>query len=176
MTDLGQLDRDFRKLVTKVLERCQADGFYLIPYVTIRNPWDQAKLYKRGRTKITIYHQVDFLRSVKAPFLADILAKTPDQIMAPKVTAALPGQSFHQWGLAVDCYVKRQDGSADWNSGNPGYQAYAQHALDLGLEPGGFWTRPDWVHIQRDRGRVLDTRDWSQVDAEMEKRFSLEVT
>ena len=67
------------------------------------------------------------------------------------MTRAKPGQSYHNYGLAVDF-------AFDSNSQKPGlqpswafadYRVLAEEAVKLGLEPGFYWTQfPDCPHVQ----------------------------
>lgn len=52
--DLSVLDREFRKRIDKVLDRCLRDGYPMVPYVALRDPWEQARLYRQSRTTATI--------------------------------------------------------------------------------------------------------------------------
>ncbi|MDQ3014174.1 MAG: M15 family metallopeptidase [Acidobacteriota bacterium] len=67
----------------------------------------------------------------------------------PIVTNARGGQSNHNFGIAWDIGIFRNDGA--YLGDSPLYKKAARIALDLhlaGLEWGGNWTRPDQPHYQ----------------------------
>lgn len=74
------------------------------------------------------------------------------------VTYAMPGQSFHQYGLAIDtCFMGRdpylssipiRDSELLWNE-------YGRLCHKHGLEWGGNWKRPDRPHAQWISGLTL---------------------
>lgn len=168
---LDNLEPTFKAAIEKVLQLCLDDGFELRPYCGVRDPWEQARLWRRSRSKSEVQHGIEFLKSVKAPFLASILEDVGPQPADKWRTSALPGQSWHQWGLAVDCVVMEKNGNSNWNAGHPGYQSYAQHAHEAGLVPGLFWQKMDAVHVQATIGRVIDANTWPTIDAAMRERF-----
>jgi len=77
---------------------------------------DQAKLYFQGRT-------------------------TPGSI----VTNARPGESAHNFGLAVDL-VHMLGNKPDWYT--PAYDILGPNCTALGLVWGGNWSKPDRPHVQ----------------------------
>lgn len=107
-----------------------------------------------------------------APFLAEVLKSIGPQY-GRWATNALPGQSWHQHGLAVDCFLLDGNGHAVWDAGNEGYRIYAEEAVKLGLVAGYFWKpRRDAVHVQKPKGKVLDQFTWQQLDVLMQEKFS----
>lgn len=72
-----------------------------------------------------------------------------------KATRAGPGQSCHQYGLAVDSAPLR-DGKLQWDMADPwtrrGYALYGQLAQQAGLRWGGTWKGlKDYVHVETER-------------------------
>lgn len=92
---LEDLAPNFRALVVTWLADCHAEGIDVLVYCTYRSPHEQADLYKIGRT-------------VKG---AGVSAARP---MGRKVTNAKPGQSAHQYGLALD-FVPTLGGKPLWS-------------------------------------------------------------
>lgn len=78
---------------------------------------DQARLYAQGRT---------------AP--------------GPRVTNAKPGESWHNFGLAVDVAVFDIRGNPDWNAGHLAYQRVVALGTTLGMVSGKAWN--DVPHLQ----------------------------
>lgn len=66
------------------------------------------------------------------------------------VTWAKAGQSYHNYGLAIDV-VEIKDGQALWN--NPNWEKIAQLGESLGFEWGGRWKNKDKPHFQMTFGK-----------------------
>ncbi len=65
----------------------------------------------------------------------------------PVVTRARGGQSYHNYGLAVDFGFVKSDGSLDWTDSL--YNKIGKWAAAVGLEWGGNWKRfKDRPHVQ----------------------------
>lgn len=168
---LTDLVEEFSDKINEVIFQCHADGHWVVPYTTIRDPWEQAKLWRRSRTYSQIVAAQQDLHTADAEFLSQCINDVGIQPLAPWATNALPGLSWHQWGEAVDCYIQDKNGHAIWDSTHPGYESYAQRAKEMGLDAGHYWTKKDSVHVQLRKGRVLDFHTLSEVDAEMLKRY-----
>lgn len=80
------------------------------------------------------------------------------------VTNAKGGESYHNYGLAIDFALRDADGEIIWDieyDGNDNGQAdwfeVAGIAKDLGFEWGGDWEKfPDYPHLQMDFGLSID--------------------
>jgi len=92
---LSDLAPVFLPRVAEWLVDCEAEGLDVLVYCTLRSHEEQARLYKIGRT-------------VKG---ADVTASRP---MGRIVTKAKPGQSAHNYGLAID-FVPMKAGKAMWS-------------------------------------------------------------
>jgi len=65
-----------------------------------------------------------------------------------KVTNAKAGQSFHNYGLAIDV-VPIINGKAIWDIKNPVWQKIAQIGREVGFQWGGDWTGfKDYPHFE----------------------------
>jgi peptidoglycan LD-endopeptidase CwlK len=65
------------------------------------------------------------------------------------VTNAKGGQSWHNFGCAVDCVVMNPDGTVDWNADHPQWKRMEAVGVSLGLTSGANWTRlVDAPHFQ----------------------------
>ncbi|SDO49144.1 M15 family metallopeptidase [Alkalicoccus daliensis] len=79
------------------------------------------------------------------------------------VTHAAGGESYHNYGLALDYALQAEDGSLIWDvdtdfngSGTPDWLEVAEIAKDLGFEWGGDWTNfLDYPHIQMTFGLTI---------------------
>lgn len=174
--DLTQLVPDFRIHVEKLIDRCAGRGVAMRPYMGLRTPQEQAKLWRQSRSREQILAKIAELRKVGAGYLADCIEQVGPQHGDP-VTNAVPGLSWHQWGEAVDCFWL-VDGEAEWSTkrlvkGVNGYRLMAEEAQALGLTPGGLWTKfPDWPHVQlRPDASPRKTMSLKEVSEEMQRRF-----
>lgn len=92
---LEDLAPNFRALVVEWLADCAAEHLDVLIYCTHRPGWEQAELYKIGRTK-------------KGQGV------TTSRPMGRTVTNAKAGQSAHQYGLALD-FVPTLGGKLLWS-------------------------------------------------------------
>lgn len=73
-----------------------------------------------------------------------------------KVTNARGGQSYHNFGLAVDFVPVDAIGKADWNVGHPAWSIVVGIAKQHNLEWGGDWVSfKDFPHLQVTAGLTL---------------------
>lgn len=115
--ELSDLKAPFRLRAEAWLARCKAAGLDVLVYCTLRDQAEQAKLYAQGRT-------------------------TPGKI----VTNAKPGQSAHNFGLALD-FVPLVGGKPDWRP--EAYAAAVALAESEGMESASKWTRfREYPHLQ----------------------------
>ena len=76
------------------------------------------------------------------------------------VTHAKAGESYHNYGLAIDFALLMDNGEATWDmsfdgngNGNPDWQEVVAIAKELGFEWGGDWENfKDYPHLQMDFG------------------------
>ena len=65
------------------------------------------------------------------------------------VTYARGGQSWHNFGCAVDCEPEFKDGTIDWNASHPQWKRMEAAGQSLGLVSGATWVRlVDAPHFQ----------------------------
>ena len=174
--DLTLLVPAFRPRLETLLAHCRARGVEMRPYMGLRTPLEQARLWRQSRSREQIDAKVAQLRAAGADYLADCIVNVGPQNGDP-VTNAVPGLSWHQWGEAADCFwvVK---GSAEWSTkrlfnGLNGYRVMAEEAKRLGLDPGGLWRKfPDWPHVQlRPEPSSLGRMSLKDISEEMKRRF-----
>jgi hypothetical protein len=165
--DLEDLEPGFKDLVKEVIEDCADHGFRLVPYSTLRPAEEQAKLWRQGRSTGEIQAEIQRLASQGAPRLSQLLEDVGPQY-GDRVTGALPGESWHQYGKACDCYVE-EDGEAIWDANHPGYRIYAHFAALRGLTAGFYWEKfQDAPHIQASRqSNPVSTMTWAEVEEEL---------
>lgn len=174
--DLEDLVSDFKNRVVGLLEACEASGYPMRPFYTLRSPFEQAKLWRQSRTVEEIDTKMADLSAGAADFLAYCLESVGPQA-GQQVTNALPGFSWHQWGEAVDCYWLVAS-AAEWSArkkidGVNGYANYAARARDMGLTAGGFWPSfKDWPHVQmKQESSPEGVYTLQEINEEMLRRF-----
>jgi len=178
--DMNDLAPAFRQKAEELLQTLSDRGVPMYPFFTLRHPLEQARLWRQSRSKHEIDQAIADLRAEKADYIADRLEEAGPQD-GPWVTNALPGNSWHQYGEAIDCFWAIDlDGNgvvdACWDTertdyGVNGYREYARYADTLGLTPGA--TFDDWPHVQA-RPASSPYREgmtWDRIDAVMKERF-----
>src|SRR3990167_2317807 len=108
---LDDVHEDMRGLALAWLVECRRDGLDPLVYCTLRSFAEQIRLYAQGRTQ-------------------------PGDI----VTYAKPGQSAHQYGLALD-FVPIVGGKPSWDGSHPDWERCIVIADRLGLESASRWPR-----------------------------------
>ena len=123
---LSDLRPVFRARAELWLQDCDAIGLDVLVYCTLRPHHEQDELYRQGRTM-------------------------PGKI----VTYAKPGQSAHNYGLALD-FVPLVLGKPDWRAGSPEYLKAIELAEKRGMESASKWTRfKEYPHLQEPNWRTL---------------------
>jgi peptidoglycan LD-endopeptidase CwlK len=175
--DLTLLVPDLREKLPRLMDACASRGVTIRPYIGLRTPIEQAKLWRQSRASEAIAQKIVELRQAGANFIADCVEHAGPQ-NGPHVTNALPGLSWHQWGEAVDSFWL-VNGNSEWSTdklvgGLNGYHVMADEAEKIGLSAGGHWVSfKDWPHVQlRKEASPLDAAmSLVDIDAEMKHRF-----
>lgn len=168
--DISTLSEEFRVKVASLLENCSKRGVEMRPFYTRRGPKVQAVLWRRSRSALEIASAIKNLKK-SAPVIAAILEEVGPQY-GRWATNALPGQSWHQWGEAVDCFVLNTMGQAVWSAQHVGYSIYAEEAEKLGLVAGHHWKLRDSVHVQLQNRGVREFWTWVQIEALVRDYYS----
>ena len=133
----------------------------LIVTCTLRSAEDQARLYRNGRSLHAIRHRARALAEKWGrPDLAKILMDVGPQYGKTIRTNAAPGQSVHQYGMAIDCVVL-VDGKPVWGDKKSHdlaiWREYGARAKSCGLEWSGDWKRfKEKPHVQQKNIRWQD--------------------
>lgn len=138
--DFSLLDPKFSSLAQQLVQDMTDKGYGMIPYYGLRTLEAQAKLYRQSRSTALIATAIKMLKDNECDYLANIMESVGPQPRGPWSTNALPGESYHNWGLAMDCLIA-DDRSDD-------YKIYANHALELGLTAGYYFRSVDMGHVQ----------------------------
>lgn len=174
--DINDLIPKCRPIARELLTECLKRGIEMRTSQTLRDPFEQAKLWRQSRSTEEIKKRIARFRVGKAEFLAHCLESVGKQYGDP-VTNAPPGLSWHQWGEAMDCFWL-VDGEAVWSTnklvaGLNGFRVYAEEAKKLGLTAGAFFKSiKDFPHVQlRPEGSPTDVMTLKEINDKMEKRF-----
>ena len=98
------LQADFKEKVIRWYEECKEEGLKILVYCGYRSNEDQEKLYKQGRS-----------------------------VKGNKVTNARAGQSFHNYGRAID-FVPVKNGESSWDD-TASYIKAQRIGKEFGLRP-----------------------------------------
>jgi len=174
--DINELIPEFQPLARQLLQNCKASGIEMRPFNTLRDPFEQARLWRQSRTTEEVKRKIAEFRDAGIGFLAFCLESVGKQF-GRQVTNAPPGLSWHQWGESMDCFWV-VDGQAEWSTtkmvnGLNGYQVYTEEAQKLGLTPGGLFKKlKDFPHLQfRPASSPLSDLSLQQINQIMEERF-----
>lgn len=172
-----ELEDGFRQKAFTLVQDCIAAGKPMRPFYALRDVYVQARLWRQSRSTVEIETGVSWIRQAGGLWIAEVIERVGPQF-GRWATNAAPGNSWHQWGAAIDCYAL-VDGAVSWDTipgkmGGPGdeyYRFYAKRAVSLGLTPLGP-SIGDWVHVQAyAESAPSRTFSWGRIDSEMRKRF-----
>jgi len=105
-----------------LLTACQNISAPILIYFTLRTFEEQQALYEQGR-------------------------KSPGKV----VTNAQAGQSYHNYGLALDFAPTAPNGAIKWDD-LEGFQTVGELAEGFGFQWGGRWPQKDRPHLQMSFG------------------------
>lgn len=121
------------------LDACAAEGIPCEIVQATRTMGEQEKVYAQGRTE-------------------------PGKI----VSNARPGDSYHNYGLAVDVVPKAYLNLPSWNPTGALWQRIGSIGKANGLEWGGDWGQPDLPHFQLPAAPLSELKDyWTKFKAIM---------
>ncbi|MFD1361199.1 M15 family metallopeptidase [Lentibacillus salinarum] len=129
------LDPVVAEKTEELVGRAAEENIDIVITETTRSNEKQDELYKQGRTKD-----------------------------GSIVTYAQGGESYHNYGLAVDYALRNHNGDVSWdihydgnNNGESDWFEVADMAKELGFEWGGDWSNfKDYPHLQMDFGLSID--------------------
>lgn len=170
--DRADLVADFAAQMEAVQAACKARGVDMRPFFTARHPVEQGGLWRQSRSGSEVMAKIASLIDAGAPYLAQCIVDAGSQ-SGRWATNAIPGLSWHQWGLAEDDYWL-VDGKAEWNAdaihnGLQGYAVYAEEAERLGLR--SLRSIGDSPHVQQPKEGSPSSMGLVAVDAAMRERW-----
>ncbi len=153
--DLSDLKPDFLAKVNTALAALANEGLVFRPYFTLRDPVTQARLWRQSRSREVVEQQINELRNAGCDFMVACLEKAGPSV-GPWATNALPGQSWHQYGEAVDCYLVDAKGHPTWES--PKYARFGHVGDANGMWWGGHFGDDDhWQNRRIEPPAVFGT-------------------
>ncbi|MFJ8259573.1 peptidoglycan-binding protein [Peribacillus asahii] len=115
----------------EMIKRAYEEGIYVQISAGYRSMEEQAKLYGQGRLGYS-YN-----------------GKNYSNMSKPKVTNAKPGQSYHNFGLAIDYFISSDDGRRGLWTVNDQWRRVAEIGKEWGFNWGGDWKHfKDYPHLE----------------------------
>jgi peptidoglycan L-alanyl-D-glutamate endopeptidase CwlK len=145
---------EMQPLAHLLLAECARMDLNLLIYCTRRSDEEQARLFRRGREILEIRAKaIELEQKFGRADLAAILLGVGPQEGQQIVTCAGPGQSLHNYGLALDA-VPLRDGKPVWGAVTAEdiklWNLYGEIAEKVGWEWAGRWKRfREFPHIQK---------------------------
>jgi hypothetical protein len=150
--DLNTLDPLFCCAAKNLLNLCESHNLIMRPTSLVRTLKYQAKLWRQSRSTDEIQGMIENLYNQDCKFLADLISSVGPQ-HGPWATNAIPGYSWHNWGLAMDVVFVSLNGikatrKQQIDGTSEGYKIFGHYAKFLDLTWGGDFKRPDYGHVQ----------------------------
>ena len=160
--EIALLEPTLRRAVPRVKSLCRQQGFEVLVYCTLRDFYEQSRLYRRSRQTSQVQWKINQLETKGFEELAEILDAVGPQkgVLGEHVTMAGPGESWHQYGHAFDA-VPMVGGKPQWEVTAPEWRIYGNAARMAGVYWAGDWIRfTEYPHVQSiPGGNPLQTLD-----------------
>lgn len=142
--NMGGVNPSLKDYALELIKRCYKEGVYVQLSSGYRSHEEQAKLFGQGRSNF-VYKGKQYGR-----------IKDANGKQLNIVTNAEPGQSIHNYGLAIDYFIVSDDGNdAIWTV-NDKWKRVAAIAKKMKFEWGGDWSSfRDYPHLQFTGGLTL---------------------
>lgn len=171
--DIKTLDSSFAGKAQELLDLCAKNGLIVRPTFFRRSLSVQAKLWRQSRATSIIKAKIDELKNIDCGYLAGILDSVGPQ-RGPRVTNALPGLSWHNWGQAMDVVFFSLNGvratPEQLRDGDSiGYTLFGQYCNQLGLRWGGDFKTKDAGHVQLSKQELTKLYTLKQINDHFEE-------
>lgn len=141
---IGDVHPSLKEYAIELIKRCYKEGIRVQLSSGYRSPIDQAYIYGQGRSSY-IYNGKQYGR------IKDAKGK-----QLPIISNAKPGESIHNYGLAIDYFLVSEDGNNSIWTVNSDWKRVAAVAKSMGFEWGGDWSSfKDYPHLQYTKGLTL---------------------
>ena len=135
---IGAVHPSLKEYSIELIKRCYAEGIRVQLSSGYRSFEDQARIYGQGRAVYRYKGKNYGNRDMNV------------------VSNAEPGQSIHNYGLAIDYFLVSEDGNQSIWSVNADWKRVADIAKSMGFEWGGDWSSfRDYPHLQYTKGLSL---------------------
>lgn len=150
--NIGNVHPSLKEYALELIKRAYKEGIFVQLSSGFRSLEDQAKLYGQGRSHY-VYKGKQYGR-----------IKDSDGKQLKVVTKAEPGESIHNYGLAIDFFLVSNDGKESiWDiyadldkDGKRDWIEVVSIAKQMGFEWGGDWSQfLDYPHLQYTGGLTL---------------------
>lgn len=140
-----------QKFIEAYNEIEQKYGYEILVVFGTRSLIEQGKIYRQGRSKAEINTKIEQLRDRGMGEYADAIVAAGAQ-NGKIVTYAAPGESIHNYGLAID-YVRMVDGECAWED-ETAYKNCSEIFKAHGFSCGYYWEgkKKDSPHIEMTEG------------------------
>jgi hypothetical protein len=147
---LDDLKPEMKAKALNVKKYCELRGVDLLIYYTTRTLQEQAILFRQSFNDYSVVkRKMAKLESMGYDFLAKILKDVGSQPYMGWKTNAACGESFHNYGFAIDavpcegkeCLWSYEDNERQWD-------VYMDACENEGLFCGGRWVKKDYPHAQ----------------------------
>lgn len=134
---IGAVHPSLKEYTIELIKRCYIEGIYVQISSGLRTNEDQAYIYGLGRP--------NYLWNGKKYGSKGSI-----------VSNAQPGNSIHNYGLAIDYFLVSDDGSKSLWTVNEKWRRVAAIAKSMGFEWGGDWKSfKDYPHLQYNKGLTI---------------------
>ena len=172
--DPSLLDEVLGGRLEKLVAKCSHENIKLAVSATVRGPGAQGRAWCRSRTEADVVGTAASLVKV-APFIASFI-RPEWSGLGPQETLELPGNSWHQWGTAVDVFAA-VGASASWRGQLNLRVLYI--AKGIGLRSivwgvAGMGPKPYHLQLSQFASPIADldgAGNWASIDLEMRKRY-----
>lgn len=154
---------------SRLLERVFPKGYFRdVPPVTALHPVVTAKKEKLVAQAEKIGISIVITNGFRSAEEQDALYRKGRSVEGAIVTNAKGGESYHNYGLAIDFALRTADGGVVWDmerdenqNGQSDWMEVVGIAKRLGFLWGGDWESfPDYPHLQMDFGYSIRELKW----------------
>ena len=146
----------FNRINARFQELYKEQGLTLRVTCGYRSPRDQAILYRKSQTTKKVIEKCNQLSKMGYPELAEILEKIPPQKTGRWLTSAGPGESWHNFDLALDICIFNKEGRRLWGTAKKEdldrWLIFGKLSVEENLTWGGYFKNKDknkdYGHIQ----------------------------
>lgn len=166
----NKMDPEFSEKCQHILKALQDVHVLMVPYFGHRTLEEQAKLWRQGRSTEYIKGTIARLKRQGAPFLAYKIECAGPQPQPKIVTNALPGFSWHNWGMALDCYATIDNNAKkpNWDGKHADYKLLEDIAAQMGITSGRKFSFTDSGHLQLHAYEVSNRKSLREVNSYFE--------